>query len=132
MAAIEISGSTPAIDLSQVPTELLEQELNKRRKEAKELREELAYKKACCKNCAYRIYGKTSFDSAFYSDTWVCKKRPKKVPRRNFFGQVPKYCQAYYACDRKYDGCKMFLHKDSQKGKAIIEKNKGMYLRVTE
>ena len=132
MAAVKDLENAQSIDLSKVPTELLKQELDKRKKENKILQEKLAHEKICCKNCAYRIYGKTKFDSAIYSETWVCKRRPKLVPKRNAFGKVPDYNQAYYACDRKYDGCKKFLHKDSERGKKITAKNKHIYSRVIE
>ena len=90
------------IDLSEVPTELLQQELDKRKTTERELREKLAHDKICCKNCAYRIYGKTQFDSAMYNETWVCKKKPKEA--RNLFGRVPDYNQAYYVCSYRYNG----------------------------
>lgn len=118
------------IDLSEIPTELLEQELIKRKAEAKEEREKLAYEKVCCKNCAYRIYGKTYYRGNILEETWVCKKRPKKA--RNIFGRVPDYNKAYYVCGYKYNGCKMFLHKDSEKGKKIIKKHINATFRVIE
>ncbi len=129
MAANE-STEEKTIDLSQIPTELLAQEFFKRKQEAREKREELAYKKACCRNCAYRIYGKSQFNSSILQETWVCQKRPKTP--RNIFGRVPEYNKAYYACQKRYNGCKMFLHKDSPRGKKIVEKNKAMSFRVTD
>lgn len=120
------------IDLSEIPTELLQQELDKRKKKERELREKAAYEKVCCKNCAYRIYGKTVHMSSLYEETWVCLKRPKRVPKRNVFGRVPDYNKAYFACSYQYNGCKMFLHKDSDKGKKIVEKNRTMSLRAIE
>lgn len=118
------------IDLSEIPTELLKQELEKRRAAAKAQREKELYEKVCCKNCAYRIYGKTFFRGSILAETWVCKKRPKDI--NNVFGRVPDYNKAYYACDRKYNGCKMFVHKDSEKGKKLVKKFMTASFRVID
>lgn len=130
MATSDIIDKTKMIDLSEIPTELLQQELDKRKKANKELREKLAYNKICCKNCAYRIYGKTKFDASMYNETWVCQKRPK-IPV-NAFGRVPDYNKAYFACGNQYNGCDMFLHKDSEDGRKIIKENQTMSLRVID
>lgn len=129
MAANDITDGT-MIDLSEIPTELLQQELDKRKKAKRELREKLAHDKVCCKNCAYRIYGKTQFTSTLYNETWVCLKRPKASS--NIFGRVPYYNQAYFACGPQYNGCDMFLHKDSEEGREIIKGNQTMSFRVID
>lgn len=130
MATKENINGQPVIDLSQIPTELLEQELKKRKAEVKELREKLKREKVCCKNCAYRIYGRTYFGSSMFNETWVCLKRPKDPT--NLFGRVPSYNMAYYVCDHKYNGCELFLHKDSPKGREIVKENKTMSFRVID
>lgn len=118
------------IDLSKIPTDILKQELEKRRVAAKEQREKDLYEKVCCKNCAYRVYGKTQFGGAILGETWVCKKRPKKAD--NIFGRVPDYNKAYYACHWKYNGCKMFVHKDSERGKKLVKKYMNASFRVID
>lgn len=127
MVADNITDGT-MIDLSEIPTELLEQELNKRKKAARELREKQRHDKVCCRNCAYRIYGKSTFSSNIMEDTWVCKKRPKTPT--NVFERVPDYNKAYYVCARQYDGCEMFLHKDSEQGQKEVKKNRRLSFRV--
>lgn len=129
MATAEISNGQE-IDLSKVPIELLVQELAKRKEEARKLKAKQKHEKVCCKNCAYRIYGRTHFGASIYNDTWVCLKRPKNPA--NLFGRVPSYNMAYFVCDKKYNGCEMFLHRDSEEGKKIIKLNNTMSFRVTD
>lgn len=130
MVANDIIDKAIMIDLSEISTELLQQELDKRKRADQELRKRLAHDKVCCKNCAYRIYGKTQFSSSIYDETWVCQKRPKNPP--NIFGRVPDYNQAYFACKYQYNGCDMFLHKDSEEGQKVVKKNQTMSFRVTD
>lgn len=118
------------IDLSEIPTELLQQELDKRKRDARQLREQLMHDKVCCKNCAYRIYGKTQFTSSMYDETWVCQQRPKTP--LNTFRRVPDYNKAYFACSSQYNGCDMFLHKDSEEGQKIVKKNQSISFRVID
>lgn len=132
MAANEESNRKETIDLSQVPTELLKEELEKRRKIAKAEREKAAYEKICCKNCAYRVYNKPWRNNTLYEETWVCLKRPKPVPLKVPFGRLPDYNKSYYVCGSQYNGCKMFLHKDSEKGKKIVQENRTMSFRAIE
>ena len=130
MVADNITNDTIMIDLSEIPTELLRQELDKREQEERRLRKKLAHDKVCCKNCAYRIYGKTQFNSSLYDETWVCQKRPKTP--QNVFGRTPDYNKAYFVCLYKYNGCNMFLHKDSEEGQKIAKKNQAMSFRVID
>ncbi len=119
------------IDLSEIPTELLKQELDKRKAAAKEQKEKEKYERKCCKNCAYRIYGKTFFKGSILSETWVCKKHPKKII--SIFNNVPEYNRAYYSCNYfKNKDCKMFIHKDSEKGKKIVKKYMRASFRVID
>jgi hypothetical protein len=123
---------TEMIDLSQVPTDILREELERRRLAAKVEREKAAYEKVCCKNCAYRVYNKSHFTNTMFEETWVCLKRPKEPPAKIPFGRVPDYNKSYYVCGRQYNGCKMFIHKNSEKGQKIVKRNQIMAFRAID
>lgn len=132
MATDNEPNETVKTDLSQIPTGLLKAELERRKPIERAERERAAYEKACCKNCAYRIYSRSWSLSTMYEETWVCLKRPKRVPNKVPFGRLPEYNKAYYVCGYKYDGCEMFLHRDTPEGQEIVKANQTMALRGIE
>lgn len=118
------------IDLTSVPLEELKAELARRKEVAKEVRKKALEEKVCCRNCAYRIQGKTNGGPLQSYDSWVCYKRPKKT-KNNYFDNVPKYNQAYWACGPQYKGCPMFVHKKSVEGENITRKISSMDDRIS-
>lgn len=115
------------IDLSEIPTEVLKAELEKRRLIAKAAREKAAREKVCCRNCAHRTLGKSNYRNYSAETTWICEvKRRQTITNRTYFANGPQYNYTYYVCGRKHDGCELFIHKDSETGKRIIQERKSM------
>lgn len=108
-------------DLSQIPTEVLQEELDKRRALKRAEREEERKNRVGCDNCAHRIYGPAQRSLCKY-ETWVCELRPLQTKHYYFSSPVP-YNKAYRVCTRLFDGCEMFLHKDSEEGKKLVKKH---------
>lgn len=109
------------IDLSEIPLEDLEAELNKRKQEIREAKIKARAEKVCCQNCAYQFFGKTNLGNLQSGDSLVCYKRPKRIPR-NYFETIPDYMQTYCACSAQYNGCTMFVHKESEEGRKIAKR----------
>lgn len=108
------------VDLTTVPLEDLKAELNRRKIIAQEARKKARDEKVCCKNCVYRIQGRTNNGLLQTYDSWVCYRRPKKF--RNYLEHAPKYNQAYFACNNRIKECSMFVHKKSPKGLKIRDR----------
>lgn len=108
------------IDLKKVPLADLKAEVERRMELERAARKKAAEEKACCKNCAYRIFGRTSYGKIQGYESLVCYKKPKKF--KNYFNDGPKYNQAYYACSPVIKGCEMFVHKNSAEGIKIRKK----------
>lgn len=108
------------IDLSEVPTKDLKEELKKRIELEREARKERYEGLVRCKNCAFRISGRTNYGKLQGYESWVCYKRPKQF--KTYFSNGPQYTKAYYACSPAIKGCGMFVHKNSEEGIKIRQK----------
>lgn len=117
------------IDLSEVSTKDLKDELERRMALEKEARKRASEERACCKNCAFRIFGRTSYGKLQGYESWVCYKKPKKF--KTYFNNGPQYNQAYYACSPTIKGCEMFIHKNSAEGIKIKQKLSPMADRLS-
>lgn len=105
------------MDLSQIPLKDLEEEVARRKAEIKRLKKEAAENRICCRNCAFRVIGKSI---STYPETWVCEKRPKD--HGAYKADVPFYLRTFMACGRMYhDKCQIFIHAKSEEGKKIIK-----------
>ena len=117
------------IDLSKVPLNDLKDELKRRMAAAREAREKEMAERNCCRNCAYRISGRTNYSKIQGCESWVCYKKPKKF--KTYFDNGPQYNQAYFACSPTIKGCEMFVHKNSAKGTKIRQKISPMANRIS-
>ena len=115
-------------DLSEIPLEDLKAEVARRTLLEREARERRARERPCCRNCAYRVSGHTSYGMVRGRESWVCRKRPKKF--KTYSSRGPKYNQAYFACTGFVKGCEMFVHKNSAEGAKIRMKLSPMAGRV--
>lgn len=116
------------IDLSMVPLADLKAEVARRTAIEREARKKAVEERACCKNCAYRIFGRTNYGKLQGYESWVCYKKPKKF--KTYFNNGPEYNQAYFACSPVIKGCEMFVHKNSAEGIKIRKKLSPMTDRI--
>lgn len=116
------------VDLSEVPTEALKEELERRIAINKKARREKFEGLIRCKNCAFRIPGRTGYGKLQEYDSWVCYKKPKQF--KTYFNNGPQYTQAYYACSTAIKECGMFVHKNSAEGIKIRKKLSVMADRI--
>lgn len=117
------------IDLSEVPTEELKEELKRRLALEREARKQKNKELIRCKNCAFRIPGRTSYGKLQGYDSWVCYKRPKQF--KTYFSNGPQYTKAYYACSAAIKGCEMFVNKNTEEGIKIRQKLSLMADRIS-
>lgn len=114
--------------LRDVPFNELEKEYLRRVQERKEERKKQKYERRTCRNCAFRIWGKIYTSGLTNHETWVCEKKPKPLQRKHIYSGSPlPYLQAHIACiSQRNKSCELFIHKDSEEGKEIIQQRQSM------
>ena len=117
------------IDLSEVSTKELKEELKRRKIVEREARKQRNEGLVRCKNCAFRIPGQTNYGALEGYDSWVCYKKPKQF--KTYFNNGPQYTKAYYACSPAIKGCRMFVNKNSEEGIKIRQKLSMMADRIS-
>lgn len=109
-------------DLDNIPFDKLEAAYLERRKKKIEEKKETARQQPCCRNCAHRIWGRVYKKGMTNHETWVCELKPKKRRYIKYNLKVPPYLRAFESCATQCYGCSMFLHRESEEGKRLIEK----------
>lgn len=115
-------------ELENIPFEELKAEYERRLQLQKEEKAKKRSARISCENCAFRILGRVYMNGVTDHETWVCERQPKKSQsNRSYTGKVLPYTRAYRACLRVYSNkCKMFVNRNSDEGRRIIEERKSM------
>lgn len=111
--------------LDKIPFKELYKYFQKRKADHSVELKETKSQRHICKNCAFRIWGKVYKNGSIHGgSTWVCIKKPKKI-KSGYADDLPAYMKAYKVCRMtSIKPCKMFLHKDSEEGKKVVEHNR--------
>lgn len=115
-------------DLTKVPLSELKAEVARRMAIEREARRKAKEEKRCCRNCAFRIIGRTNYGRIQGCESWVCYMQPKKF--KNYQNSGPGYNKAYYACNPLIRDCDMFVHKNSEEGIKFRKKHSSMSERI--